>query len=145
MPVNSTNNDVMLMVGTRKGGLRFRSNQQRDEWKMSDLMFRSWNVTRMTIDPRNNRLHAAVVHDVYGPSTHYSDDFGETWTQAEQVPVFTRPAQPGRPLGTPDEVIDPESAEETTEKVIKIWEITPGRTSEPGLLYAGIEPPCDHR
>lgn len=132
--------EIIVMVGTRKGGLIFRSNQQRDEWEMSNLQFRSWNVTRMTLDPRNNRLHAAVVHDVYGPSTHYSDDFGKSWTQAEQVPVFTRPAKPGRPLGTPDEVKDEESVKESAEKVIKIWEIMPGRKSEPGLLYAGIEP-----
>jgi hypothetical protein len=140
MSKRNNSSNVILLVGTRKGCFVFRSNQNRDHWTMSDLLFKSWNVTRMILDPRNHRLHAAVVHDVYGPSTHYSDDFGETWTQATEVPAFPRPAMPGRPLGTPDEVQRGISAAEKPEKVIKIWEITPGRISEPGLLYAGIEP-----
>ena len=131
---------ILLMVGTRKGGFIFTSDPERINWMMSELLFKSWNVTCMSYDPRHQRIHAAVVHDAYGPSTHYTDDLGKTWKQARFVPSFPRPTQSGRPLGTPDEVRKGDSSLEKPEEVKKVWEITPGRVSEPGVLYAGIEP-----
>jgi hypothetical protein len=103
-------------------------------------MFKSWNVMHMTLYRRDRRLHAAVVHDVYGASTHYSDDMGASWVQAAQIPAFSRPSRSGRPLGTPDKVRDEDTVRTTPEKVLKVWNITPGRDSEPGVLYTGIEP-----
>jgi hypothetical protein len=132
--------NVLVLVGTRKGGLIFSSDEGRKEWKISDLHFKSWNVMHMTLDTRDLRLHAAVVHDVYGPSTHYSDDLGANWLQAQQVPSFQRASLSKRPLGTPEEVRDEGATLATQEKIIKVWTITPGRESEPGVLYAGIEP-----
>jgi hypothetical protein len=138
--LTSSNNKVLILVGTRKGAIIFSGDQGRKTWQISDLMFKSWNVMHMTLDQRDRRLHAAVVHDVFGPSTHYSDDMGATWVQAAQVPVFSRPSRSGRPLGTPDEARDDNTSRTTPEKVLKVWNITPGRYSEPGVLYAGIEP-----
>lgn len=131
---------VIVMVGTRKGGLIFTSNPERQEWQVSDFHFKSWNVMHMTYDPRQGRLHAAVVHDVYGPSTHYSDDLGKSWTQARQVPAFSRRSKSGRPLGTPEEAQLGKEASQELEKINRVWNITPGREQEPGVLYAGVEP-----
>jgi hypothetical protein len=133
---------VLVFAGTRKGGLIFTSDQDRKKWISSDLKFKSWNVMHMNLDPRDLRLHAAVTHDVYGSSTHFSDDLGETWTQAKVVPSFTRTSQSGRPIGTPDEAIDEArgKTEKAPEKINKVWNITPAPPSEPGVLYAGIEP-----
>ena len=72
--------------------------------------------------------------------THYSDDGGKTWTQSKAAPAFAQPAQAGRPIATPDEARDPSAAAQKPETVIKVWNITPGRPEEPGVLYAGIEP-----
>jgi photosystem II stability/assembly factor-like uncharacterized protein len=94
----------------------------------------------MTLDPRDRRLHAAVAHDVYGPSTHYSDDLGKYWAQSKEAPALPQPSESGRPLGTPDEARDPEAAKAKPEKLIKVWNITPGRAEESGVLYAGAEP-----
>lgn len=144
MAGKSGGKQVKVMVGTRKGGLIFTSDTERKNWQTSDMHFKSWNVMHMQIDPRDQRLHAAVVHFVYGPTTHYSDDFGRTWIQAKQVPAFPRPSKSGRPLATPDEVSKADGDEQavlsTNEKIIKTWNITPGRATEPGVLYAGIEP-----
>ncbi len=103
---SSNPGEVILLVGTRKGAFIFSSDRDRKEWLVSDLMFKSWNVMHMTLDRRDRRLHAAVVHDVYGPSTLYSDDMGATWVQTAQVPAFSRPSRSGRALGTPDEARD---------------------------------------
>ena len=94
---------VMVLVGTEKGGFIFRSDAKRKKWQVDDIQFKSWNVMHIQMDPRDNRLHAATSHFVYGPTTHYSDDLGKTWTQSKQVPLLTRPSKSGRPAGTVDE------------------------------------------
>ena len=67
---------IFVFAGTRKGGFIFSSDEGRKEWEMSDIHFKGWNVMHMVLDPRDKRLHAAVVHEVYGPSTHFSDNIG---------------------------------------------------------------------
>ena len=134
---------VMVFVGTSKGGFIFSSDAKRKNWQASDIQFKSWNVMHMQMDPRDRRLHAAVSHNVYGPTTHYSDDFGKTWTQAKQVPVLSRPSHSGRPPSTVEEAFRSEGGEsikDKPEKMIKVWNITPGRASEPNVLYAGAQP-----
>lgn len=135
---NNGNSKVLVLIGTRKGGFILESDRKREKWSLRGPMFKGWNVMHMTFDPRINRLHAAVVHDVFGPSTHYSDDLGENWTQGKEAPSFTRPSASARPLGTPDEVKEPDQVEE--EKVLKVWHIKPAGNDKPGVLYAGVEP-----
>jgi len=94
---------VMVFVGTTKGGFVFTSDPKRKKWEMSDILFKSWNVMHMQLDKRDNRLHAALNHNVYGPVTQYSDDLGKTWTQAKQVPAIPRPSASGRPPSTVEE------------------------------------------
>ena len=134
---------TLVMVGTRKGGFVFSSDAARKKWQASDLHFRSWNVMHLQLDMRDQRMHAAVDHIVYGPTTHYSDDFGKSWAQARQVPVLARPSKSGRPASTVDEAFRSESGEsfkDTPERVIRVWNITPGRADEGGVLYAGVQP-----
>lgn len=134
---------VTVFVGTSKGGFIFNSDAARKKWQVSDIHFKSWNVMHMRLDPRDQRLHAAVDHVIYGPTTHYSDDFGKTWTQAKQVPVLTRSSKSGRPASTVEEAFRSESGEsfkDTPETMIRVWNITPGRAGEPDVLYAGAQP-----
>lgn len=131
---------VHLFVGTRKGGLILSSNPERRSWEMSDLHFKGWQVMSMVMDPRDHRLHAAVDHSVFGPSTHYSDSLGQEWTQSDASPEFKFPSASGRPIGTAAEAKDPEQAASQGEEVISVWAIQPGRESEPETLYAGVEP-----
>ncbi len=130
---------VLVFVGTRKGAFILSSDRQRQEWKVSGPHFKGWEVMHVNLDSRDRRLHLSAVHAAYGPSTHYSDDLGKTWTQA-QAPAFGPASASGRPLGTPDEARAPEESQAKPERVIKIWNITPGRADEPDVLYAGIEP-----
>ncbi len=134
---------VMVFVGTSKGGFIFESDEERKKWQRSDIHFKSWNVMHMNLDPRDNRLHAAAWHFVYGATTHYSDDFGNSWTQAKQVPGLTRPSKSGRPASTVEEAFRSEGGDDITgapEKLIRVWNITPGRKEETGVLYAGAQP-----
>lgn len=137
---NSGSKKVLLLVGTHKGGFIFTGSPDRKNWQASDPLFKGWTVMNMALDPRDRRMHAAVANFVYGPTTHYSDDLGATWTQASRVPALDRPSRSGRPLGTPEEFGYEQEARAIPEKVVKVWTITPGRASEPGVLYAGIQP-----
>jgi photosystem II stability/assembly factor-like uncharacterized protein len=98
----------------------------------------------MKMDARDGRLHAAVDHFVYGPTTHYSDDIGRTWVQAREVPAIPRPSKSGRPFSSPGEAErygeDMSAVKDQPEKLIKVWNIAPGRQNERGVLYAGAQP-----
>jgi len=136
----SSNGKVKVLVGTRKGGFIFTSDRDRKKWSVGEVLFKGWNMMHMMMDPRDRRLHAAVSHFVYGPTTQYSDDFGQTWTQAPAVPKLSRPSISGRPHGTVEEAFSGQPVTDTPEGVIKVWNITPGRVEEPEVLYAGIQP-----
>ena len=131
---------VKILVGTRKGGFIFTSNSDRKQWTMSDVMFKGWNMMHMVMDPRDQRLYAALTHFVFGSTIHYSDDLGETWTQSPASPAFSRPSVSGRPGGTPEESFSGQGIPTTPEVVLKVWNIEPGRVDEPGVLYAGVQP-----
>ena len=133
----------LILVGTTKGGFIFESDENRKTWRMSDIQFKGWNVMHMQMDPRDQRVHAATSHFVYGPTIHHSDDLGNTWTQAKQSPALTRSSNSGRPPSTMDEAFISEGGEsikEKPEKMIKVWNIKPGRANEPNVLYAGAQP-----
>lgn len=133
-------NKVYLFAGTRKGGLIFQADEARENWAIGKLHFKAWNVMHMTMDPRDRRLHVAASHDVFGPGTHFSDDWGRTWTQAEKPPAFERPSKSGRPAGTVSDAFNPDSYKDKPEKVISVWNIRPGLDSESDVLYAGAQP-----
>ena len=131
---------VRLLVGTRKGGFIFTSDRTRQTWSASDVLFKGWNMMHLVMDPRDRRLHAALDHFVFGATTHYSDDLGETWQQCPNPPRFSRPSVSGRPGGTPEEAYSGGGIPDTPEQVIKVWNIEPGRADEPDVLYAGVQP-----
>jgi len=135
------NSKVMVLVGTPKGGLIFTSDKDRKQWSVSDMIFKGWNLMHMQMDPRDQRIYAAVSHFVYGPTIQYSDDLGKTWTQSKANPAFSRPSASGHPHGTVEEAFSGKPADpDKREEVIKVWNITPGRAEEPGVLYAGVQP-----
>jgi len=111
---------VHLFVGTRKGGLVFSAEESRKKWDISKLHFKAWKVMHMVMDPRDRRLHVAAGHDVFGPSTHYSDDWGATWTQAEKPPALPRPSESGRPPSTVSDAFNPDSYKGKPEKVLNV-------------------------
>lgn len=136
----SSGTQVKVLVGTRKGGFIFTSDRDRKRWSASDIQFKGWNLMHMVMDPRTQRLHAAVDHFVFGATTHFSDDMGATWKQSPMPPIFTRPSVSGRPGGTPEEAYSGRPIPDTPEQVIRVWNIEPGRVDEPNVLYAGVQP-----
>lgn len=109
---------IHLLVGTKKGAFIFSSDEARENWQSSELMFPSWSVHHLVGDPRNGNLYAAIDHMVYGSHVHRSADFGKTW-----------------------QLCDPPAPQTPDEKTLKrIWHIHPGHADTPNVVWAGGDP-----
>jgi hypothetical protein len=114
--------DVLLLVGTMKGAFLFHSDRERGRWQMGGPYFAGSAVYAMAYDRRagRQRLWAGPMSMHWGGVLRTSDDFGATWTNPEEANI--------------------KFPESTGEALRQIWQITPGRESEPDALYCGVEP-----
>ena len=112
---------LMLLVGTRKGGFIVRGDPSRKEWSLDGPYLNSGDdVFHMVYDPRGQgTVYAAVNSFVFGPEVRKSDDLGATWQPSKESPHFEGDAGA---------------------TVKRVWHVEPGRESEPGVVYAGVEP-----
>lgn len=118
MAANGEN--VVLLVGTHKGGFLFTSDRNRKEWEMKGPFFRGTDVHYMNLDARRSpTIHACVNSAWWGPGVRRSLDWGETWEEPESAIRFE---------------------EEEDRKVARVWCVVPGPESAPQALYAGVDP-----
>jgi len=110
---------VLVMVGTRKGAFVMESGPARTNWKVRGPYLEGQNIMHMALDPRTRTLFAAVGDPWFGSRVHRSTDLGHTWDEPKSGPAF--PAETGL-------------------KLEKVWHVEPGRTEEPGVVYAGVAP-----
>jgi hypothetical protein len=108
---------VTLLIGTKRGLFMARSDDARGEWRISEPRLTGREVYHAFIDGRDGTAWAATDHAVWGPHVHRSSDGGETWELLDSAPHYDDP----RGLKA-------------------IWYLAPGVATEPGTLYAGIEP-----
>ena len=110
---------MMVLVGTKRG-LFCLTSRDRETWNVEATSLQGHRIYSAVLDQRNgHRLFAADNGDFFGTFLRYSDDFGETWHEAEQGIQF------------------PEGSDQ---KLSNIWVIEPGRDSEPEVVYAGVDP-----
>ncbi|MFA6242815.1 MAG: hypothetical protein WC655_17885 [Candidatus Hydrogenedentales bacterium] len=108
---------ILLMVGTQKGAFMISSDERRTTWEVRGPLLKGWSVFDIALDQRGTpAMYAGVGHFVYGPAVHISHDLGKTWQQVEDAPKY-----------------------ESTHKLSNVWCIEPGRSNEPGVLYAGVD------
>jgi hypothetical protein len=112
---------VRVLVGTRKAVFIYESDAARERWELSEPMLSGWTIHHMVADVRCDppKLYAAAKHAVWGPSVARSTDGGKTWEQ--KTPGLRFP-------------------EDMNWKVDAVWNIKPGLSSEPGVVYAGTAP-----
>ena len=113
--------DVQLLVGTRKGGFILRSDARRKNWKIEGPLFRGLQVHHFIRDPRDGArtLFAATFSDWFGCDIQRSTDGGRSWLRTEGGVRY---------------------AEDAGLSVKCVWHIRPGRASERGVVYAGVDP-----
>ena len=114
--------EALLLVGTMKGAFVLRSDKSRRKWKIEGPHFRGEAVYALLHDTRTGRgrTFAATNSMHWGPTLRTSDDKGATWS-APGPQTVRFPAESGRALA-------------------QIWQIAPGRTTEPNVFYCGVEP-----
>lgn len=114
-------NRVMVLVGTKKGGFTYTSDERRQQWQRSDPILPGWQVYHMAADTRGPepRLYAAANHFAWGRSVAKSTDLGKTWDWRSKG------------LGFPEDM---------GVAVGNVWHVAPGHRSEPGVIYAGVQP-----
>src|SRR2546429_362394 len=114
--------DVLLLVGTMKGAFILRANKRRAQWEIGGPYFPGSAVYAMAYDDRegHHRIWAGPQSMHWGALLRSTDDFGKNWTNPEEANVKF-------PQGT-----------ETA--LQRIWQIVPGRKTEPETLYSGVEP-----
>ncbi len=110
---------VVVSVGTKRG-LFLVTSQDRAHWNVEATTLQGRRIYHAIFDQRDGcRLFAAENGDFFGSFLHYSDDFGQTWREPRKGIQFS---------------------EESGLKLENIWVIEPGRSSEPGTLYVGVDP-----
>ena len=114
--------DALLLVGTMKGAFVCRADASRTRWDIGGPYFPGEAVYAMAFDRRQgrHRLWAGPNSMHFGGLLRWSDDFGRTWTNPEAANV--------------------KFPEATGAALKQIWQIAPGRDSEPDTLYCGVEP-----
>jgi len=114
--------EALLLVGTMKGAFVLRSDKSRKKWTIEGPHFRGEAVYALLHDTRGDRprTFAATNSMHWGPTLRTSNDNGVTWS--EPGPQTVRfPTDSGRALA-------------------QIWQIAPGRATEPNVFYCGVEP-----
>jgi BNR/Asp-box repeat len=113
--------DVLVLVGTMKGAFILHSSD-RKQWQMGGPYFPGSAVYALAYDGREGRkrLWAGPQSMHWGALLSSSDDFGRNWTNPEEANV--------------------KFPEGTGAALKNIWQVVPGRASEPDVLYAGVEP-----
>jgi hypothetical protein len=116
--------DVVLMVGTTKGAFLFRSDPDRSTWEMEGPHFPGEEVYAIALDQRagRRRLWAGPGNAFFGTTVRVSDDLGATWSGKEERSV--------------------KFPEDSALSLSRIWQIRPGRDSEPDRIFLGVEPTC---
>jgi serine/threonine protein kinase/photosystem II stability/assembly factor-like uncharacterized protein len=116
------NRDVLLLVGTMKGAFLLRSSSRRTRWDVAGPYFHGQPIYALAWDARaaRHRIWASTFSMLWGAFLRSSNDYGRTWTDPVQAPIRF-PAETGAALKN-------------------IWQICPGRASEPNVIYCGVEP-----
>jgi hypothetical protein len=110
---------VVLVLGTKKGLFTMQSDDGRDAWSLNGPFLPGNEITHGTLDVRDGSLYATDNNPWFGPRVGKSTNMGADWTYSENGPKFP---------------------EDAGKSVAKGWRIEPGRASQPGLLYCGVDP-----
>jgi len=113
-------NQVMLMIGTRKGGFLALSDVSRKRWELQGPVFKDVEVNFIHLIPGSPPvIYIAGKSARWGPALSLSRDFGNTWVE------------PATPVRFPD------GRGLTLER---IWAIEADPSSAQDAVYVGVDP-----
>lgn len=106
--------DVLLLVGTKKGLFLAESSAERRKWQVRGPFCDAWPVNHAAYDPHSGAIFAAGLNAWYGPAVWKSTDLGATWSHSSEGLTYGEGAEP----------------------VTAVWLIRPAGD----VIYAGVEP-----
>jgi hypothetical protein len=124
MPMNQR-----IFVATRKG--LFTLERSRSGWGVVRAAFLGDNLSMVLPDDRDGSVYAALEHGHFGAKMQRSRDGGATW---EECAV---PAYPPAPEGQEERDL---WGKPLPWKVIRVWALEAGHSSEQGVLWCGTIP-----
>ncbi len=111
---------VVVLVGTRKGAFILRGDARRKSWSVEGPHFAGFEVHHFILDPRDHgTLFAATYVSWWGADIQRSRNWGRTWLRTKGGVRYEK---------------------DSGLSVKCIWHVRPGRASEPGVVYAGVDP-----
>jgi photosystem II stability/assembly factor-like uncharacterized protein len=117
--------DVILLVGTRKGAFIYRSEAGRQSWRVEGPLFLGHIIHHFVLDARDGvTMLMASRTGHLGPTIFRSTDAGRSWSEVMRPPAFPKASEGERALAVDH----------------TFW-LSPGHRSEPGVWYAGTCPP----
>jgi len=118
---NPKKGSVVVLVGTRKGAFLLRSDARRKTWSVDGPHFKGLQVHHCILDPRGERpaVFATTFSDWWGADIQRSYNWGRTWKRTKGGVRYQKDAKLS---------------------VKCVWHVRPARPSEPGVLYAGVDP-----
>lgn len=115
---------VRLLVGTRKGLFRIKSDRERKAWSVEKVWFLGHTVHHAVADPRDPQTILVAARTGHlGPTVFRSQDGGKTFKEASKPPAF-----------------DP-AAEGLSQRTVNhtFW-LTPSVDAERDVWFAGTSP-----
>ena len=111
---------VLVLVGTRKGAFILSSDARRRTWRIDGPHFPGRIVHHFTLDLRDTEtLFATTYTEWWGADVHRTRNWGRTWQGSKGGVRYSKDA---------------------SLSVKCIWHVRPGRASEPGVIYCGVDP-----
>lgn len=110
---------VVVLLGTKKGAFIFRSDKRRKTWSLDGPHFLGHNVHHFILDPRDLVLYAATYISWWGVDVQRSPNWGQRWIKTKEGVRYEK---------------------DSGLSVKCVWHVRPGRASEAGVLYAGVDP-----
>lgn len=121
-------------AATHKG--LFTVERSASGWAVTQVSFLGENATMLLHDPRDGMLYVALALGHFGVKLHRSSDGGKNWEECT-VPVYPEfTDEDQQKQADAGEV----GARRDFTKLHEIWELTPGGSDQPGLLWAGTIP-----
>lgn len=114
--------EPILLVATRKGAFLYCGDSGRRKWQVAGPHHLGSICQHMVQDPRNRKvilLAAGAGH--LGPTVFRSTNQGRSWKEAEKPPAFASDGDQSR-------------------TVKRVFWLTPGHSSQPGVWYASTSP-----
>jgi hypothetical protein len=129
---------VLVIAGTQKGAMVYRSNTKRDRWEPVGFQLEGWSVTSTARD-RGGRIYAAVTSPVYGAAVLVSDDL-EHWEQLETQPRYRPQDRGNEEHNRIVAATDPPGRDRGTGRYVdQVWKLhVSGDTLYAGVSEAGL-------